>query len=244
MLADFLRVKDRTLPRLNSDSVTELLPAAVLWDMDGTLVDTEPYWLSAEADLVGSFGGNWTQEDGLTLVGSGLWHSAAVLQGRGVELSADEIVQHLTDRVLDQIRVSVPWRPGAHELLAAVREAGIPTALVTMSIRRMAEHVVSTIPFDAFDHIVAGDDVTHSKPHPEPYLRGAELIGVDPAMCMAIEDSTTGLASAVASGAVSIGVPLHSPLEHGLGYTIWPSLEGKTFADLTSVFRLLQTSVA
>ncbi|HAM27172.1 MAG TPA: hydrolase, partial [Microbacteriaceae bacterium] len=161
--------------------------------MDGTLVDTEPYWLSAEADLVESFGGTWTHEDGLTLVGAGLWHSAAVLQGRGVGLSEDQIVQHLTDRVLDQIHVSVPWRPGARELLSAVRQAGIPTALVTMSIRRMAEHVVSTIPFDAFDHIVAGDDVTHSKPHPEPYLRGAELIGVDPAMCMAIEDSTTGL---------------------------------------------------
>jgi HAD superfamily hydrolase (TIGR01509 family) len=224
--------------------VTELLPAAVLWDMDGTLVDTEPYWLSAEADLVESFGGTWTHEDGLTLVGAGLWHSAAVLQGRGVGLSEDQIVQHLTDRVLDQIHVSVPWRPGARELLSAVRQAGIPTALVTMSIRRMAEHVVSTIPFDAFDHIVAGDDVTHSKPHPEPYLRGAELIGVDPAMCMAIEDSTTGLASAVASGAVAIGVPLHSPLEHGLGYTIWPSLEGKTVDDLSSLFRLLQSSVA
>ena len=224
--------------------MTELLPAAVLWDMDGTLVDTEPYWLSAEADLVESFGGTWTHEDGLTLVGAGLWHSAAVLQGRGVGLSEDQIVQHLTDRVLDQIHVSVPWRPGARELLSAVRQAGIPTALVTMSIRRMAEHVVSTIPFDAFDHIVAGDDVTHSKPHPEPYLRGAELIGVDPAMCMAIEDSTTGLASAVASGAIAIGVPLHSPLVHGLGYTIWPSLEGKTVDDLSSLFRLLQSSVA
>jgi HAD superfamily hydrolase (TIGR01509 family) len=224
--------------------VTELLPAAVLWDMDGTLVDTEPYWLSAEAELVESFGGRWTHEDGLTLVGSGLWHSAGILRGRGVDLSDDEIVQHLTDRVLDQVRVNVPWRPGARELLAAVKQAGIPTALVTMSIRRMAEHIVSTIPFDAFDHIVAGDDVTHSKPHPEPYLRGAELIGVEPTLCIAIEDSTTGLASAVASGAISIGVPLHSPLEHGLGYTIWPSLEGKTVADLASLFRLLQTSIA
>jgi HAD superfamily hydrolase (TIGR01509 family) len=212
--------------------------------MDGTLVDTEPHWLRAEAELVESFGGRWTHEDGLTLVGAGLWHSAGILRGRGVDLSADEIVQRLTDRVLDQVRVDVPWRPGARELLAAVKQAGIPTALVTMSIRRMAEHVVSTIPFGSFDHIVAGDDVTHSKPHPEPYLRGAELIGVDPTMCIAIEDSTTGLASAVASGAISIGVPLHSPLEHGLGYTIWPTLEGKTVDDLASLFRLLQTSVA
>ena len=66
--------------------MTDLLPAAILWDMDGTLVDTEPYWLAAEAELVHSFGGTWTHEDGLTLVGSGLWHSAAVLQGRGVDM--------------------------------------------------------------------------------------------------------------------------------------------------------------
>ncbi len=224
--------------------MTQHLPAAVLWDMDGTLVDTEPYWLDAEADLVASYGGTWTSQDGLTLVGSGLWHSASVLRGRGVDLSDDEIIQRLTDRVLEQVQEHVPWRPGARELLAALKQAGIPTALVTMSIRRMAEHIVSTIEFDAFDHIVAGDEVTHSKPHPEPYLRGARLIGVAAADCIAIEDSTTGLASAVASGAVSIGVPMHSPLEHGLGYTVWPTLEGRSVADLSELLSSVKRSIA
>ncbi len=212
--------------------------------MDGTLVDTEPYWLDAEADLVASYGGTWTSQDGLTLVGSGLWHSASVLRGRGVDLSDDEIIQRLTDRVLEQVQEHVPWRPGARELLAELKQAGIPTALVTMSIRRMAEHIVSTIEFDAFDHIVAGDEVTHSKPHPEPYLRGARLIGVAAADCIAIEDSTTGLASAVASGAVSIGVPMHSPLEHGLGYTVWPTLEGRSVADLSELLSSVKRSIA
>lgn len=212
--------------------------------MDGTLVDTEPYWLDAEADLVASYGGTWTSQDGLTLVGSGLWHSASVLRGRGVDLSDDEIIQRLTDRVLEQVQEHVPWRPGARELLAELKQAGIPTALVTMSIRRMAEHIVSTIEFDAFDHIVAGDEVTHSKPHPEPYLRGAMLIGVAAADCIAIEDSTTGLASAVASGAVSIGVPMHSPLEHGLGYTVWPTLEKRSVADLSELLSSVKRSIA
>jgi HAD superfamily hydrolase (TIGR01509 family) len=225
-------------------SVNQLLPAAVLWDMDGTLVDTEPYWMAAEEELVGSFGGTWTKEDGLSLVGSGLWHSAAVLQGRGVALSEDQIVDALTDRVMQQIEVEVPWRPGALELLRAVREAGIPTALVTMSIRRMAEHVASKMPFDAFDHIIAGDSVTHSKPHPEPYLRAAELLGVDAADCIAIEDSTTGIASAVASGAVSIGVPLHSPLISDNGYTIWPTLAGQTVEHLAELLATERRNVA
>jgi HAD superfamily hydrolase (TIGR01509 family) len=229
--------------------VTELLPAAVLWDMDGTIVDTEPYWLEAEAELVASFGGRWTQEDGLTLVGSGLWHAAGILQGRGVDLTEDEIVDRLTDRVMEQIQTSVIWRPGALELLSEVRNAGFPTALVTMSIHRMARHVASfmpaeSFPFGAFDHIVAGDTVTHSKPHPEPYLRGAELLGVDVADCVVIEDSTTGLASAVASGALAIGVPLHSPLEHGRGYTIWPTLTGRTVADISELIASTRTDAA
>jgi HAD superfamily hydrolase (TIGR01509 family) len=217
--------------------VTHKLPAAILWDMDGTLVDTEPYWLTAERELVHSYGGAWTHEDGLSLVGSGLWTTAEIFQGRGVELSADEIVHHLTDRVLDQIRIEVPWRPGAVELLAAVRAAGIRTALVTMSIRRMADYVVSAFDFPAFDIVVAGDDVTNPKPHPEPYLHAAGLLEIDIADAVVIEDSATGLASALASGAASIGVPLHVPLEEGTGHTIWHSLEGRTVDDLAAVFR-------
>lgn len=237
-------VKDRTPPRLNSDSVTDLLPAAVLWDMDGTLVDTEPYWLAAEEELVGSFGGVWTHEDGLALVGSGLDRSAAVLRGRGVDLPESAIIDWLTDRVQSSIEHSVPWRPGAIELLQSVRDAGIPTALVTMSISRMARHVAAMLPFDGFDLVLAGDEVAHSKPHPEPYLQAARLLGVSPIDCVAIEDSTTGLAAAVASGAVSVGVPLHSPLTEGLGYTIWPTLAGKTLADLGDLFTTSRNGAA
>lgn len=237
-------VKDRTPVPLNLSPVTDLLPAAVLWDMDGTLVDTEPYWLTAEAELVESFDGTWTQEDGLTLVGSGLWRTASVLQHRGVDLTEDEIVQRLTDRVMEQIEGGVPWRPGALELLADLHDAGIPTALVTMSIRRMADHVSSFLPFAGFDQIVAGDSVTHSKPHPEPYLRGAELLGVDAVDCVAIEDSTTGLASALAAGAVAVGVPLHSPLEHGRGYTIWPTLAGRNITHISELLHSNRTDAA
>ncbi len=89
------------------------LPAAVFWDMDGTLVDTEPYWLTAETRLVESYGGVWSEADGLQLVGSSLERSAIILQSRGVALEVDEIVDLLTDRVLEQIEVAVPWRPGA-----------------------------------------------------------------------------------------------------------------------------------
>jgi len=216
--------------------VTTVFPAAVLWDMDGTIVDTEPYWMLAETELVESFGGTWTHEDALQLVGSGLWHSARVLQSHGVKLGEDEIIEALTTRVIEQVRVLVPWRPGAKELLLELHDKGIPSALVTMSIRRLAVLVVELIDFPAFQAIVAGDDVEHSKPHPEPYLKGAAALGFEATECVAIEDSSTGLASAVASGAVSIGVPLMVPISEGPGHTIWPSLAGRTVADLAAVF--------
>jgi HAD superfamily hydrolase (TIGR01509 family) len=211
------------------------LPAAVFWDMDGTLVDTEPYWLSAETAMVESFGGAWSEADGLQLVGSSLERSAIILQSRGVRLGVDEIVSVLTDRVLEQIAVSVPWRPGARELLAALREAAIPTALVTMSIGRMAERVVEAIGFDAFDTIVSGDQVAQGKPHPECYLLAASKLGVAPESSVAIEDSEYGVAAAVAAGMATIAVPLHVPLPPSPAYTLWSDLAGRTRSDLAAV---------
>jgi HAD superfamily hydrolase (TIGR01509 family) len=216
--------------------VTQTLPAAVLWDMDGTLVDTEPYWMQAQDELVAAWGGEWSHEDSMSLVGAGLWHAARVFQSRGVHLTEDEIVEHLTDRVLEQVDTNgTPWRPGARELLAELREAGVRTALVTMSVKRMAEHIAGQLGFDGFDTVVSGDDVTHAKPHPEPYLVAAERLGVDPAQCIAIEDSAPGSASAVAAGAVVIAVPFILPLPESDDYTLWESLDGRTLAQLSAL---------
>lgn len=222
---------------MTETSTTPLQPAAVLWDMDGTLVDTEPYWMAAETQLVEKYGGTWSHEEALSLVGSGLWHSARVLQAKGVELTEDEIIQTLTTQVMRQLDIAVPWRPGARELLEELHEAGIPAALVTMSIRRMAEHVVAALPSGHLAAIVAGDDVEHSKPHPEPYLKGAAALGVSAADCVAIEDSAPGVASAVASGAVVIGVPFFGEIPDVPGHTIWNTLAGRTVNDLQYLYR-------
>ena len=213
------------------------IPAAVLWDMDGTLVDTEPYWMAAETELVESFGGVWTHADCMLMVGSGLWASAAILQERGVEMGVDDIVQWLTNRVQDQLTENgVPWRPGARELLAELRLAGIPMALVTMSVERMARQIVDLIDGATFDTIIAGDMVTNSKPHPEAYLAAAEFLGVNPAHCVAVEDSPAGVAAAVASGAIVIGVPHQVDLPESVLYTLWPTLAGRSVAGLTELF--------
>ncbi|WP_375389228.1 HAD family hydrolase [uncultured Amnibacterium sp.] len=211
------------------------LPAAVLWDMDGTLIDTEPFWFAAETELVGRFGGVWTHEQAIALVGSGLRDGARVLQQHGVDLLVDDIVAWQTDFVTERLVAPLPWRPGALALLAELRDAGVPTALVTMSVRRMAEAVAAALPFGGFDVVVAGDDVAQPKPHPEAYLLAADLLGVAAADCVAIEDSPPGLAAAVASGAATIGVPHQAVLPEGSRWRLWPTLDGRGPQDLAAV---------
>lgn len=205
--------------------------------MDGTLVDTEPYWMATEVALVESFGGSWTQVQARELVGKGLLDSARVLQSAGVEMDAEAIVSHLTDRVQSMLRnEGVPFRPGARELLRELKTLNVRTALVTMSLRRMALGVAESIGFEAFDVVVAGDDVADPKPHPEPYLRAASLLGIDIADALVIEDSPTGLRSGMASGALTLGVPHIIPLDKADAHELWPTLEGRRVSDLIELF--------
>ncbi len=205
--------------------------------MDGTLVDTEPYWMDAETDLVASFGGTWTHEQALQLVGNSLIGSALILRSAGVDMEPQAIVDELTERVRVRLQQDgVPFRPGARELLRSLKDAGIRTGLVTMSLRRMAEDIVALIGFDAFDVIVGGDDATRPKPFPDPYLQAAEALGVDILDTVALEDSPTGVAAAAAARAVTIGVPHIVPLD-GLGADLlWESLSDKDADDIAAEF--------
>lgn len=213
---------------------------AVLWDMDGTLVDTEPYWIDAEMELVAAHGGTWDLEQAHQLVGNALDDSARILQGAGVKLSEREIIDHLSGVVIARLREELPWRPGARELLAELRSRGVRCALVTMSERAMASEVVAALDKDYFEFLVTGDEVEHGKPHPEPYLKAMEqLRQTDPfltaANCAALEDSVPGLASAVASGAAAIAIPHAVDVAEGPRHTTWSTLTGKTYDDVAAV---------
>jgi beta-phosphoglucomutase-like phosphatase (HAD superfamily) len=175
------------------------LPAAVLWDLDGTLVDTEPLWRRAEAGLVAQYGGQWTYEDGLQLVGTALPDYAQVLREHGVRLSVDEILDDMVVRVLEGQAGGPPWQPGARELVEALRRAGVPQALVTSSYRSLTVPVVEAT--GAFAVVVPGDEVAGAKPDPEPYLTAAARLGVDVTRCVVVEDSSKGVAAGLAAGA-------------------------------------------
>jgi len=214
---------------------------AALFDMDGTIIDSEPYWMTAERELVESFGGTWSEEQGYALVGSGLWNSASLLKAAGVDLELDDIVHRLSDRVLTQIEEAVPWRPGVRQLFHGLLEADIPCALVTMSLRKnavaLAQAVEKELGKPVFQAIVAGDDVEAPKPNPEAYLKGASALGMDIHTTVALEDSAFGAASAFSAGAVTIGIPLHVGIPHNSVHEMWSSLEGKTVSDLEAVWR-------
>ena len=183
---------------------------AALWDFDGTLADTEPLWVQAEYDLVHSLGGRWSQAHAEQLVGNALLDSGAYILnviGRP-DLSPAWVVDQMLSRVLVGLESGeIAWRPGALDLLASLRAARIPCALVSASYRVLLDAAIERLPADSFQVSVAGDEVLLGKPHPEPYERACRMLGVDARQCVVFEDSGTGARSANAAGALVVAVP-------------------------------------
>lgn len=209
------------------------LPAALLIDMDGTIVDSEPYWIASEHALVEEFGGTWSADDAHSVIGFDLLDAAVELRDRGgVDLEPPAIVERLLDSVIEKCAEELLWRPGARELLIDARDSGVPCVLVTMSWRRLADAVIAEAPEGVFVGSVTGDEVQAGKPAPDPYLAAAALLGVDPTDCMAIEDSPTGVGSALAAGCRTVAVPHVVDVEPQAGLTVVPTLTGLRLADL------------
>ena len=197
--------------------------------MDGTLCDTEPYWIETEYELAARFGAGWSEADALELVGNDLLESGRYIQRRmGLELSPEEIVELLLDGVVERIERAVPWRPGARELLESLNAAGVPCALVTMSWQRFVAPILRQLPPHTFQAVVTGDQVAFGKPHPEPYETAAAALGVETADCLAIEDSNTGAKSAEAAGCTVLVVVNHVPVLEGPRRVFRDTLDGLT----------------
>jgi HAD superfamily hydrolase (TIGR01509 family) len=197
----------------------------VMFDMDGLLIDSEPLWLEAETAVMSRLGADWTTADQAQLLGGSLVRTVRYLLGKATRpASPGQVAEWLMTRVTELIRDrGVPLRPGARELLAEVAAAGLPHALVTSSERGFMDAVLARTGL-RFDVRVCADDVSMTKPDPEPYLLAAKLLGADPARCVALEDSPNGVASAQAAGCRVIAVPSLIPIEPAPGRTVVRSL--------------------
>lgn len=194
---------------------TGALPAALLFDFDGTVADSERVWMAAETALVVSRGRTWSRADGLQLVGRPLTQSARIILERtGIRASVEDVVSALVARVAESLRRDgVPFRPGVVALFGRARELGIPVALVTSSYRTITDAVQAALPAGTFSAVVAAEDVSRHKPDPLPYLAAARLLGVDVREAVIFEDSPSGIAAALASGAHAVAIPCMVPVE-------------------------------
>jgi HAD superfamily hydrolase (TIGR01509 family) len=216
----------------------DALPAAVLWDMDGTLIDSERLWTVSLLDTAQELGGELSEPARRSLVGVDLDTSIDVLLAEVGRPATPELVAHTRDRLLARTAAlfveGVDWRPGARSALRAVRTSGVPTALVTSSLRQIAELALDGIGREFFDVTVCGDEVAATKPAPDPYLRAADLLDVPVAECVAVEDSPNGALSAERAGAAVLVVPSELPVPAGPRRVQRDSLVGLTTAELAA----------
>jgi HAD superfamily hydrolase (TIGR01509 family) len=192
---------------------------AVLFDMDGLLVDSEPLWTIAEQELAVKVGGTWSPDLKAAIVGTRLDVAVPIiLEWYGVARGPAEVaaaVDVLQTRMVELYRDRLPLMPGALELIDGVRELGVKTALVSSSYRVLVDAALVSIGGDRFDVTVAGDEVLDGKPSPEPYLRACALLDVPAAHAVVLEDAMSGVESGEAAGATVVAVPWAGPIAAG-----------------------------
>ena len=217
------------------DYVTDGL-AAVLFDMDGLLVDTEPLWLETETEVMARLGARWTKADQEYLLGGSMERTVSYVLAKATKPAAPEEIAHwMIEGMLKRAAEGrVVVQPGARELLEEVAAAGIPYALVTSSQREFAEAVMQGTGL-RFPVTVTAAEVARTKPDPEPYQLAAKLLDAAPENCVALEDSPNGVASATAAGCLVIAVPSLVPIPPAERRLVVPSLRDISLETLRAL---------
>lgn len=215
---------------------------AVFWDMDGTLIDSEPYWHESEMRIAKAHGGYWDLDLAWQGSGTPVPDVARRMIEHGCQLSVEEIGQGMIDYVAQAEAAHMPWVDGVTDVLHSLVEAGIPSVLVTTSPRHLAQGLIDQAPEGAFAGFICGDDDVEKKPSPEPYLAAARMLGIAPEdmrYCIAIEDSISGLTSAAASGATTLAQTAYIQTDnsHGPQFASIHGYDGITATSLEEYVR-------
>ncbi|MGH3327070.1 MAG: HAD family hydrolase [Streptomycetales bacterium] len=214
---------------------------AVLFDMDGLLVDTEGLWFDVESSLMAELGCPFGRDDAAAVVGGPMERTVRhMIERCGADLPAAELVARLVTGMAEALDRGVSFLPGAKDLLAEVNAAGVPAALVSSSFRHHVDAVLETVGSHLFAVTVSGDEVRHNKPDPDPYLAAACRMEVEPGYCVVLEDSPTGVASAEAAGCVTVAVPSVAPIPAAPGRTVLASLEDVDLARLRGILAAMR----
>ncbi|POX53998.1 hydrolase [Streptomyces sp. Ru71] len=222
-----------TVPALGTGTAEDSALQAVLLDMDGTLVDTEGFWWDVEVEVFSALGHTLDDAWRHVVVGGPMTRSAGFLiEATGADITLAELTLLLNQGFEDRIDTALPMMPGAARLLAELHQHGIPTALVSASHRRIIDRVLTTLGAHHFSLSIAGDEVSRTKPHPDPYLLAAAGLGVNPTRCAVVEDTATGVAAAEAAGCHVVAVPSVAPISPAARRTVVTSLEEVDLAFL------------
>ncbi|MEV4178173.1 HAD family phosphatase [Nonomuraea sp. NPDC049709] len=209
---------------------------AVFFDMDGLLVDSERVWLEIETEVMARLGADWTPAHQAHLVGGSMERTVDyMLAVSGADVPPETVREWMTGGMVARLTDGVHVMPGASELLDALRAEGVPVALVTSSLRQIADAVLKGFGRERFDCVVTADDVIRTKPDPEPYLTAARLLGVEPVRCVVLEDSPNGVAAATAAGCAVVAVPSLLPVEAAPGRLVVSSLTEIRVEDLRTL---------
>ncbi|MET8614193.1 MULTISPECIES: HAD family hydrolase [Streptomyces] len=222
-----------TVPALGTRSAEGSALQAVLLDMDGTLVDTEGFWWDVEVEVFAALGHTLDESWKHVVVGGPMTRSAGFLiEATGADIPLAELSLLLNEGFEARISTGLPLKPGAARLLAELHQHGIPTALVSASHRRIIDRVLTVLGPHHFALSIAGDEVTRTKPFPDPYLLAATGLGAHPSRCAVVEDTATGVAAAEAAGCHVVAVPSLAPISPAARRTVVSSLEQVDLAFL------------
>ncbi len=216
----------------------------VLFDMDGTLVDSERLWTVSMDRVAAHLGGVVSPETRSAMIGKPIPESVAMLlEEFGSSHGVEDTTALLLGITAEIFAEDLLWQPGAEELIDATRAAGLKTALVTNSPRRLVDVALGLLGSHRFDVTVCGDDVENGKPDPEPYLKAIGGLGLSAASCLAVEDSPSGTQAAVSAGIPVLVVPSEVPVPEGPGRIFASSLLGATVDELRHIHREFRRSV-